>query len=184
MGSRTTVRQCARDGGAHGEFGTPVGADDRIHGLAEHVEGDAQRDPEEILPRAGEGLLVDPPAEQGEEHVHAQQVDRRQNGAAPKAEQDGAADAPVGVLIPTGAQGDADEGAAAVADHHGDGQGDHRQGEHHRVGGVAVGAEIVGVCDKDLIDDVVERGDDKGENTGDGVLPHQRPDPLCFQKCV
>ena len=71
------------------------------------------------------------------------------------------ADAAMRVLFVLRAQTDADEHAAAVADHRGDGQRNHRQRENDGVGRVAVGAEIIRVGDENLIDDVVQRADEQ-----------------------
>jgi len=51
----------------------------------------------------------------------------------------------------SGTQADADKGTAAVADHHGYSNSGYGQGEHHRVGGVPIGAQLIGVGDKNLI---------------------------------
>ena len=83
--------------------------------------------------------------------------------------------APVGLA---GAQADADEGAAAISHQNGDRQSHHRQREDYRIGGVAVGAEITGVGNEDLVHDVVKGAHQQGNDAGDGVLPHQSPDLL------
>lgn len=77
----------------------------------------------------------------------------------------------LGILLLTEhrAQGHADKGAAAVPHHHGDGQGHHRQGKHHRVGGVAVGPQIVGVGNEDLVHDVVQCPHQQGDHAGNGA---------------
>lgn len=82
------------------------------------------------------------------------------------------------------AQADADKGTAAVTDHHRDGQRHHRQRKHHRIGGVAVGAEIVCVGNKNLIHDVVKCCHQQRDDTGDGVLCHQLSEPFCFKKGI
>lgn len=89
-----------------------------------------------------------------------------------------------GPLAVTAAQGHADKGAAAVPHHHGDGQGHHRQGEHHRVGGVAVGPQIVGVGNEDLVHDVVQCPHQQGDHAGNGVAAHEPPHMLRSQKIV
>ena len=99
-------------------FGAAVGADDGIYRLTEHIEGDAESDPEEVLLGVLKGLLIDPPAKGGEQGLLEDQVEGGDHKAADDAEQNGAADAFVGVLLSVGAKADADKGAAAVANHH------------------------------------------------------------------
>ena len=84
----------------------------------------------------------------------------------------------------TGPRDHADKGAAAVPHHHGDGQGHHRQGEHHRVGGVAAGPQIVGVGNEDLVHDVVQCPHQQGDHAGNGVASHEPPHTLRSQKIV
>ena len=149
-----------------------VGADDGVHGLAKHIEGNAQGDIEKVLLGEVKGLLVHPAAEGRQNGVCQQQVQQRHHQAGDHAQRHGAADAAVGVLLVPGAQADADVGAAAVADHDGHRQGHHRQGKHHRVGGVAVGAQVGRVGDEDLVHNVVQRRHQQRNDTGDGVFPH------------
>ena len=52
---------------------------------------------------------------------------------------------------------DADEGAAAITDHHAIASATTVRGENDRIGGVAIRAEIAGVGNKDLVHDVVQR---------------------------
>ena len=63
-----------------------------------------------------------------------------------------------------------------------DRQRDDRQREYHRVGGVAVGAEIIGVRNKDLIDDIVQRADQEGDDAWDRVFTHELSDAFIFEK--
>ena len=92
-------------GGDHGEAGAAVGPDHRVHGLAEHIEGDAQGDVEEIFPRVAEGLLVDGAAEHGDDAVGEEQVHRRQHQAGGHGQHHGVAHAAAGPLAVTAAQG-------------------------------------------------------------------------------
>ena len=171
-------------GGDHGEAGAAVGPDHRVHGLAEHIKRDAQGDVEEILLRTAESLLVDGAAEHGDDAVGEDQIHRRQHQAGGHGQHHGVAHAAAGPLAVTAAQGHADKGAAAVPHHHGDGQGHHRQGEHHRVGGVAVGPQIVGVGNEDLVHDVVQGSHQQGDHAGNGVAAHEPPYVLRSQKIV
>ena len=79
---------------------------------------------------------------------------------------------------------DADEGAAAVTDHHGNGQRYHRQGENDRIGGVAIRAKIAGVCNKDLVHDVVQRTHQQRNNARDRILLHQLADAFRAKKLI
>ena len=51
-GSSTMFTSGACQGGDHGKSGIAVGADDGVHGLPEHIKGNAQGDIEEIFLRA------------------------------------------------------------------------------------------------------------------------------------
>ena len=124
QGVKDDVQHRTGQGGGHGELRASVGADDGVHGLSEHVEGDAQGDPEEVLLGALHGALVDVAAEGVENRVGGQQVHGGQQGAGYDTDQDGIAHTAVSLLLVVPAQADADKGAGSVADHHGDGQGD------------------------------------------------------------
>jgi len=71
-----------------------------------------------------------------------------------------------------------------VTDHDGNRQGDDRQREYHRIGSVSIGSKIAGICDKDLIDNVVQSSYQKRNNAGDGVHPHQFPNRFFFEKFI
>ena len=58
------------------------------------------------------------------------------------------------------------------------------RGEHHRVGGVAVGPQIVGVGNEDLVHDVVQGPHQQGDHAGNGVAAHEPPHTLRSQKFV
>ena len=124
--------------GDHGELGIAVGADDGVHGLPEHIKQDAQRDIEEVLLRVAEGLLVHRAAEHGDDPVCKNEIYRRQNETAGNAQHHRVADTALGLVRLVSAQRHADKGAAAVADHDGDGQCHDGQREHDRIGRVAV----------------------------------------------
>ena len=82
------------------------------------------------------------------------------------------------------AEADADIGAAAVADHGGDGERDDRQWEHDAVGRVAVGTEIARVGDEELVDDVVQRADEQRQDAWQREFAHQRADRLLGEKGI
>ena len=156
-GVQNDVQHRTRKGGDHGKPGVAIRADDGIHGLPEHIKGHTQRDIEEIFLRVVIGLGVHRSAEQGENGVRKNQIERGQHNAADQTHHHCVADAPLclGDFVLTKA--DADESAAAVTDHHRNSQRHHRQREHNGVGSVAVGAQIAGVCNKDLVHDVIQR---------------------------
>ena len=144
-------------GGEHGKFRTAVCPDHGIHGLPEHVKRDAQRDIKEVLPGASEGFFIDRTAEHGNDAVRKNQIYSCQNKAGCENQHNGVAHALLCPFPFVPAQRHTDKGTAAVADHDGNGQRHDREGKHDRIGGVAIGAQIAGVGDKDLVDDVVQR---------------------------
>ena len=164
--------------------GATVGADDGVHGLTEQIERYAQGNVEEILPGVEEGLLVDPPAEHGENRVLEEEVEGGEDQTGGQAEYHGVADAAARPLVLAGPQADANQSTAAVADEHGNGQSYHGQGKHHRVGGVTVGAQIGRVGDEDLVHDVVQGCYQQGYDAGHGVPGHQRPDGVGDQEGI
>ena len=130
------------------------------------------------------GLGVHRSAEHGENVVCKDQMERGQHNAAGQTHDHRIADAPLCLGDLVLSKADADEGAAAVTDHHGNGQRHHRQGEHHRVGGVAVGAQIAGVGNKDLVHDVVQRTHQQRNNARDRILLHQLADAFRAKKLI
>ena len=170
--------------GGHGEFRAAVRPNHRVHGLAEHIKRNAQRNIKEILLGVPKRLLVDPSAEEGQDPILKNQVNCRQDQAQHHAQHHCAADALMGVFVALGPQTDADIGAAAVPDHNRNGQRHHRQREHHRVGSVAERTKVAGVGNEDLIHDVVQGSHQQGDHAGNRVLPHQRPQLFLNQKSV
>ena len=124
------------------------------------------------------GLLVDRSAEQGKNGLAEDEVDCRQHKAARHAEHDRIADGFVRVLAGIAPQRDAHKRAAAIADKHRDAERHHRQRENDRVGSVAVRAEVAGVGDEELIDDVVKRPDQQRDDARHGIPAHELSDPL------
>ncbi len=183
-GVQNHIDDGAGNSAAHGELGASVRADDGVHGLAEHIERDAQADVEEILLGEGIGLRVDLGTKHGQNLFREAKVSCHQDQAGKDAQQDGVANAFVGlfrVLLP---QADADKGAGTVTDHDSDAQSQHRQGENHRGGGVAIGAQEGCVGDEDLVNDIVQGTYDQRNNTGNGIPAHQRSHLLGYEKCV
>lgn len=183
-GVEDDVAHRARQQRQHGIARAAVGADDGVHRLAEHVKRDAERDPEAVFARVGERLGVDRRAERCQDRIHEDEVHRHEHDAYDEREHDGVADAAVRFLRLPRAEADADIGAAAVADHGGDGERDDRQWEHDAVGRVAVGAEIARVGDEELVDDVVQRADEQRQDAWQREFAHQRADRLLGEKGI
>ena len=129
-------------------------------------------------------LLIHRAAEHGDDRIGKNEIQRRKQHAARHRQHDRIADAFLRLPHFTLAERNADEGAAAVADHHRDGKRHHCERENDGIRRVAVGAEIARVGDKDLVDDVVQRAHQQRGDARDGVAPHQRADALCFQKRI
>ena len=130
------------------------------------------------------GLGVDRSAEHGKNGIRKNQIERRQHNADDQTHDHRVADAPLcfgDLVLP---KADADEGAAAVADHHRDRQRHHRQGKHNGVGGIAVRAKIAGVGNKDLVHDVVQCADQQRNNARDRILLHQLADALRAKELI
>ena len=89
------------------------------------------------------------------------------------AQHNGAADALVRVLLPVRTEADGDERAAAVADHDRNRQRNDRQRIDDGVRRIAIGAQIAGIGNDDLINDVVERSHQQRNHAGNGILPHE-----------
>ena len=131
-----------------------------------------------------EGFLVDRSAEHGDDAVCKEEIYRRQNQTACHGQHHRIAHT---ALCSGGfphAQRHADEGAAAVTNHDGYGQRHHRQRKHHGVGGVAVRAEVAGVGNENLVNDVVQCPYQQRDNAGNGVAPHEPADRLRSQKLM
>ena len=130
------------------------------------------------------GLGVHRSAEHGKNGVRKNQIERGQHNAADQTHHHRIADAPLCLgdfVLP---KADADEGAAAITDHDGNGQRYHRQGENDRIGGIAIRAEIAGVCNKNLVHDVVQRTHQQRNNARDRILLHQFADAFRAEKLI
>jgi len=183
-GIQNDVQHRTRKGGHHGKPRVAIGTDDGIHGLPKHIKGHAQRDIKEIFLGVVVGLGVHRSAEHGKNGVRKNQIERGQHNAADQTHHHRIADAPLCLgdfVLP---KADADEGAAAVTDHDCDCQRYHRQGEHDGIGGVAVGAQIASVCNKDLIHDVIQCADQQRNNARDRILLHQLADAFRAEELI
>ena len=183
-GVQNDVQRRTRKGGHHGKPRIAVGTDDGIHGLPKHIKRHTQRDIKEILLGVVVGLGVHRSAEHGKNGVRKNQIERGQHNAADQTHHHRIADAPLclgDLVLP---KADTDKGAAAVTDHHGNSQCHNRQGEHDGVGGVAVGAQIAGVCNKDLIHDVIQCADQQRNDARDRILLHQLADAFRAEKLI
>ena len=61
-------------------------------------DGYTQSDPEEVFPGEGIGLCVDLAAEETEDRLGGQQIDRGKYEATPQAQHDGVTDTAVGIV--------------------------------------------------------------------------------------
>ena len=178
------VYRRASQRGGHGKFRAAIRTNDGVHRLAEHVEGNAQRDPEEVFLREFEGFVVYAPAEYADQRVAEDQVKRGKQQTGERADDHRVAHAAVRVLTPARAQTQAHERAAAVADHDRDGERDYRERIDHRVGGVSGRAQIGCVGNENLIYDVVQRRHQQRYYAGHGVFAHQLAHGARFEMVV
>ena len=184
MGVEDHVSDGTGNSSDHSKFRAAIAADYRVHGLPEHIERDAQRDIEEVFLCERMGFLVDGASEQGKDGFAENEVDCRQHKAAYYTEYNCIANGLVGVLSGVSPQRDADKRTATVTDKYSDAERHHCQREHHRIGGVAVRAEVAGIGDKDLVNDVVKRAHQQRDDAGDGVLAHEPSNTLRPQKLI
>lgn len=169
-------------GGRHGKAGISVGPDDRIHGLAKHIKGNAQTDIEEILLRILKSLLIDRAAEQRDDLVLQQQIHRCQHQTSGHTHDHSIPHTAFGRGLVPLTQADAHKGAAAVSDHHGNGQRHHRQRKNHRVRSIAIGPQIAGIGDENLVDDVVQCAYQQRNDARNRVPSHQTAHRFGAQK--
>ena len=130
------------------------------------------------------GLLVHRAAEHRDDSVGEDEVQRREHKAARDRQYDRAADALFCLSHLALAERNADERAAAVADHHGDGERHDRERKDDGIGRVAVGTEVACVGDENLVDDVIERADEQRDDARDGIAPHELSHALRPQKLI
>ena len=103
-----------------------------------------------------------------------------QDEADQEGDRDAAADTGGGVFRVLLSLTDVQIGGTAVTKAPGKCLSDNEDGEHHAGGGISQSTHLA-VSDKDLIHDVIERADQKGEDAGDGELQHQFRDLLLSQ---
>ena len=180
-GIQHNIHQRSRQSGGHGKLGAAVRADNGIHGLTKHIKRNAQSNIKEVLAGITKGLLIDPAAEHAENGILKNQINRRQHNADYDTKYNGVSDAFPGIFPLIGPQADAHIGTAAISNQNGQGKGNHRQRKHHRIGRVAVRAQVGRIGYKNLVHNVIKRCHQQGNNTGDGVLAHQASDGLCLQ---
>lgn len=130
------------------------------------------------------GLFVDRSAEQGEDRFTKNQIDSSQYETEHNAENNSIANRLMCILAGIAPQCNAHKGTAAIANKYGDSKRHHRKREHDRVGGVAVGAQIAGVCNKDLVHDVIQRAHQQRNNARDRVFLHQLADALRAEELI
>lgn len=124
----------------------------------------------------------------GENRGGENEINQREQNAAGNAEHNWVAYAARGVFRVLFTERNAYKGAAAVAYHYGDAERYYREREYNRIGGVSVGSQVVGIGDEDLINDVIERADQKRNYARNRVFPHESAYPfgdkirMIFQK--
>lgn len=128
--------------------------------------------------------FIDCAAEYGNDLILKNQIDHSQYQTAYDAENYSVSNAFFGGSRVSFTETDADECTAAVADHYGDRQSHDSQRKYDCVCGVAVGAEITGVCNKKLVYNIVKGADQQRNNTGNRILRHQFSYAFCSQKLI
>ena len=131
-----------------------------------------------------EGLLIDRSSEHGDNLPAEYQVNETEHNTAGQRHNHGIAYTLFCPLRPLHAETQADEGAAAITDHHGEGQGYHRQREYHRIGSIAEGPEVGGIGNKNLVHDIIQGSHQQGDNAGNRILPHKAADGFGPQKLI
>lgn len=164
--------------GGHRPGGTAVGPDHRVHHVHQHIGWEKGKDDVEILHRHPDGIFRR--AEQSENLLLQREKDSHQDEADQEGDRDAAADTGGGVFRVLLSLTDVQIGGTAVTKAPGKCLSDNEDGEHHAGGGISQSTHLA-VSDKDLIHDVIERADQKGEDAGDGELQHQFRDLLLSQ---
>lgn len=153
---KNQVDNCSGQGGHHGKPGTSIGANDGIHGLTEHIKWNSQCNGKEIFLGAAKCFVVDCASEHVDKRRLKDQIYNGQDDAACNAHDNGVSNAAFGKVCIALSQIDAHKRTTPISHHNGNGQRHHCERENHRVGGVSIGAKIAGICDKDLIDNVIK----------------------------
>ena len=168
------IEDRADDHGKHGVFGAAVRPDHGVDGGGDHHKGQADPDDDAIL----NGIVPQRVrcAEQGQNRVDEHQEHHRQNNTDDGHQGNRVAHALFGQVHLALAQLQAQKGRAAVADHHGQGQGDDGDGKHHIGGAVAQVAHAP--ADENLIHDVVQGVHQQGDDAGNGKFQDQPADGL------
>ena len=158
--------------------------DDRIHCLTKHIERNPDVDPEEILLGKRKRLFIDDSAEQRQKSIRKAEIDNHQHDADRRGKNHGIADILSRFLALFAAQSHGNHGAAAVAYHDGQRQGNDRQREYDRIRCIAIRTEFRRICNKDLIDDVIQCTDQQRHHAWNCILAHQFSKWLRFQKSI
>lgn len=174
----------ARNRAEHRKLRASVRADNRVHRLPEHVERNSGRNPEKIFLCIPERLAVHPPAEKRDDFVLKNQVDRRNDKARGNADDDCVSHRAVRLFAVLPAEADAHERACSVANHDCHRKRDDRQRKDDRVRRVSRRAEVRRVRDKNLVNDVVQRRNQKRDDARKRVLAHQRSDAFRLKKLI
>ena len=102
------------------------------------------------------GFLIDRTAEHGDDAVCKDQIYGGQDKTSYNDQNHRIADTALcpGCFIPS--KRHADKGTAAVTDHNSNSQCNNRQRKNNGISCVSVRAEVAGVCNKDLINNIVQ----------------------------
>lgn len=174
-GVKDHIEDSADDHGEHGVFGTAVCTDHGVDGPGDHHERKANPNRPAIVQRIGAQRIRS--AEQRQDRVDEKQEGCGQDDADHGHQGHSVADPPFRAVHMPFPQFETQEGGATVTDHHGQGQGDDRDGEHDVGGAVAQIAHPV--ADKDLIDNVVKRVYQQRNDAGHGKFDNEPPDGFC-----
>ena len=119
---------------------------------------------------------IDGPAEHCNDLIAENQINRAQHQTADNGHYNGVSDTLFGGIRLFSSETQADKSTAAVTDHHCNSQCDDCQGKHNGICGVPIRTKVSGIRDEDLVNDIVESPDKKGNNTGNRIFSHQLAD--------
>ena len=89
------------------------------------------------------------------------QIDCRQYNTAGHTEDHCTSDTLMGVFLFSSTKADTDIGTAAVTDHNSNSQSYYRQRENNCICCISVRSKITGICNKNLVDNIIKRSDQK-----------------------
>ena len=129
----------------------------------------------------GKSFLINRTAKHRDNLCLKCQINSSQHKTAHHAHYDRIADAVFGLLLVSFSQTDAHKCTAAITNHDRDCQSNHREWKYNRIGRIAIRTKITGICNKDLIHNIIKCSNQKGDHTGQRILLHQFPNRFCAQ---